>query len=133
MSVANRRTLMRSLVRPVLVFLAFVFLIEAGLWHGLARFGEQFVAFIRFVRLKAMLGGWIAGWPPAATLVLLALPAGVVLPLKMLAFWLMATGAWIEGVVVFAFAKLGAIGTTAFVFEAGGGKLLQLPWFYAVF
>jgi hypothetical protein len=51
----------------------------------------------------------------------------------MLSFWLMATGAWIEGVGVFLFAKLGAIGTTAFVFDAGRDKLLQLGWFRAFY
>ena len=71
--------------------------------------------------------------PPIGTLLLLVLPAGAVLPLKMLAFWLMTTGAWIEGVGVFVFAKLGAIGTTAFVFEAGRDKLLQLAWFHAFY
>jgi hypothetical protein len=80
-----------------------------------------------------MLAGWIAALPPTATLALLALPAALVLPLKMLAFWLMATGEWMEGVGVFVFAKLGAIGTTAFVFDAGRQKLLQIGWFRAVY
>src|SRR4029450_328404 len=93
----------------------------------------RIVAVIPFVRIKAVLARWIDALPPIGTLVLLAMPAAAVLPLKMLAFWLMATGAWIEGAGVFLFAKLGAIGTTAFVFDAGRGKLLQLPWFRAFY
>jgi hypothetical protein len=124
---------MRRIMRPVLVFLAIVFLIEAWLWDRLEPIVARIVALIPFVWLKAMLAGWIAALPPVATLVLLALPAAVVLPLKMLAFWLMASGEWIEGVGVFVFAKLGAIGTTAFVFDAGRAKLLQLGWVRVIY
>src|SRR6516225_3470388 len=120
---------MRRVLRPILVFLAIIFLIEAWLWDRLEPVVARIVAIIPLARLKAELARRIDKLPPIGTLVLLLLPAGAVLPLKMLAFWLMATGAWIEGVGVFVFAKLGAIGTTAFVFEAGRDKLLQLAWF----
>jgi hypothetical protein len=124
---------MPRVLRPVLVFLAIVFLIEAWLWDRLEPVVARIVALIPLVRLKAMLARWIDALPPIGTLVLLAMPAAAVLPLKMLSFWLMATGAWIEGVGVFLFAKLGAIGTTAFVFDAGRDKLLQLGWFRAFY
>ena len=124
---------MRRVLRPVLVFLAIIFLIEAWLWDRLEPVVARIVAIIPLARLKAELARRIDKLPPIGTLVLLMLPAGAVLPLKMLAFWLMATGAWIEGVGVFVFAKLGAIGTTAFVFEAGRDKLLQLAWFHAFY
>jgi hypothetical protein len=124
---------MRRVLRPVLVFLAIVFLIEAWLWDRLEPIVARIVAVVPLVRLKAVLARWIDALPPLGTLILLALPAAAVLPLKMLAFWLMATGAWIEGVGVFVFAKLGAIGTTAFVFDAGRDKLLQLAWFRAFY
>jgi hypothetical protein len=124
---------MRRVLRPVLVFLAIIFLIEAWLWDRLEPVVARIVAIIPLARLKAELARRIDKLPPIGTLVLLVLPAGVVLPLKMLAFWLMATGAWIEGVGVFVFAKLGAIGTTAFVFEAGRDKLLQLAWFHTFY
>ena len=124
---------MRRVLRPILVFLAIIFLIEAWLWDRLEPVVARIVAIIPLARLKAELARRIDKLPPIGTLVLLMLPAGAVLPLKMLAFWLMATGAWIEGVGVFVFAKLGAIGTTAFVFEAGRDKLLQLAWFHAFY
>jgi len=124
---------MPRVLRPVLVFLAIVFLIEAWLWDRLEPVVARVIALIPFVRIKAVLARWIDALPPIGTLVVLAMPAAAVLPLKMLAFWLMATGAWIEGVGVFLFAKLGAIGTTAFVFDAGRDKLLQLSWFRAVY
>jgi hypothetical protein len=124
---------MRRVLRPVLVFLAIVFLIEAWLWDRLEPIVARIVAVIPLVRLKAVLARWIDALPPAGTLILLAMPAAAVLPLKMLAFWLMAKGAWGQGVGVFLFAKLGAIGTTAFVFDVGRDKLLQLEWFRALY
>ena len=88
---------MRRVLRPILVFLAIVFLIEAWLWDRLEPVVARIVAIIPLARLKAELARRIDKLPPIGTLVLLVLPAGAVLPLKMLAFWLMTTGAWIEG------------------------------------
>ena len=51
----------------------------------------------------------------------------------MFALWLMAKGAWSQAVGVFVFAKVAAIGTTAFVFDVGRDKLLQLDWFRAFY
>ena len=127
------RVVVRGILRLFLVFLAIIFLIEAWLWDRLEPIVARILAALPFARVRAEVARWIDALPPAATLVLLALPAAAVLPLKMLAFWLMATGAWIEGVGVFVFAKLGAIGTTAFVFDVGRDKLLQLAWFRAVY
>ncbi len=80
-------------------------------------------------RLKILLARWIEKLPPVCMLGLLALPAAAVLPLKFLAVWLMSNGAWLRGVCVFLFAKTAALGTTAFVFDVGREKLLQLEWF----
>jgi hypothetical protein len=122
---------MRRILRPALVFLAIVFLIEAWLWDRLEPVVARILAAIPLVRLKVALARRIDALPPTGTLILLAMPAAAVLPLKMLALWLMAKGAWSEAVGVFVFAKLGAIGTTAFVFDVGRDKLLQLDWFRA--
>jgi hypothetical protein len=124
---------MRRALRPVLVFLAIVFLIEAWLWDRLEPVVARIVALIPLVRMKAALARWIDALPPAGTLVLLAMPAAAVLPLKFLALWLMAKGAWGQAVGVFVFAKMAAIGTTAFVFDVGRDKLLQLDWFRAFY
>jgi hypothetical protein len=124
---------MRRILRPSLVFLAIVFLIEAWLWDRLEPIVARVVAFIPFARFKAVLARWIDALPPVGTLILLAMPAAAVLPLKMFALWLLGKGAWSEAVGVFVFAKLGAIGTTAFVFDVGRDKLLQLDWFRAFY
>ncbi|MGB8489245.1 MAG: hypothetical protein WCD67_23490, partial [Xanthobacteraceae bacterium] len=82
---------MRRVLRPVLVFLAIIFLIEAWLWDRLEPVVARIVAIIPLTRLKAELARRIDKLPPIGTLLLLVLPAGAVLPLKMLAFWLMTT------------------------------------------
>jgi hypothetical protein len=126
-------TAMRKVLRPVLVFLALVFLFEAWLWDRLEPIVARIVATIPFKRLKAVLARWIDVLPPIGTLFLLAMPAAAVLPLKFFAIWLMAKGAWGQAVGVFVFAKVAAIGTTAFVFDVGRDKLLQLDWFRALY
>jgi len=117
---------MRRVLRPALVFIAIVFLIEAWLWDRLEPVVAAIVEVIPLKRLKDMLARWIEKLHPLWMLGLLALPAAAVLPLKFLAFWLMAKGAWAEAVSLFVFAKTAALGTTAFVFDAGREKLLQM-------
>jgi hypothetical protein len=120
---------MRRVLRPALVCIAIVFLIEAWLWDRLEPVVAAIVEVIPLKRLKAILARGIEKLPPICMLGLLALPAAAVLPLKFLAVWLMSEGAWLRGVCVFLFAKTAALGTTAFVFDAGREKLLQLQWF----
>ena len=120
---------MRRVLRPILVFLAILFLIEAWLWDRLEPVVARIVAIIPFARLKAVAARWIDALPPLGTLVLLAMPAGAVIPLKLLSFWLMAQGAWAQAISLFLFAKMAALGSTAFIFDVGRYKLLQLGWF----
>jgi hypothetical protein len=120
---------MRRVLRPALVCIAIGFLIEAWLWDRLEPIVAYLVELIPLKRLKATLARWIEKLPPICMLGLLAAPAAAVLPLKFLAVVLMARGAWAEAVSIFLFAKTAALGTTAFVFDVGREKLLQLQWF----
>ena len=117
------------MLRPALVCIAIVFLIEVWLWDRLEPVVSAIVELIPLKRLKATLARGIEKLPPICMVGLLALPAAAVLPLKFLAVWLMSEGAWLRGLCVFLFAKTAALGTTAFVFDAGREKLLQLAWF----
>ena len=103
---------------------------DRGVAVGSARARRRrIVAIIPLTRLQGELARRIDKLPPIGTLFTAGSAGRAVLPLKMLAVWLMTNGAWIEGVGVFCSPKTGAIGTTAFVFEAGRDKLLQLAWF----
>ena len=81
---------MRRVLRPALVFIAIVFLIEAWLWDRLEPVVSAIVELIPLKRLKATLARGIEKLPPICMVGLLALPAAAVLPLKFLAVWLMS-------------------------------------------
>jgi hypothetical protein len=61
--------------------------------------------------------------------VVFAIPFVVLLPVKLLEFWLLANRQWIAAIAVLVSAKLVGLGLTAFIFEATRDKLLQMAWF----
>jgi hypothetical protein len=120
---------MRRLTRPLLVLLAIIFLIEAWLWSHLEPIVAWIVARIPLRALKARLAAWIETIPPAAALVVFAVPGALLFPLKLLTLWLFTQKQLLLGLLSFTFAKLVGLGVTAFVFESTRPKLLQLHWF----
>lgn len=120
---------MRRLLRPFLILLALVFLLEAWLWEHLAPVVAWIVAWIPLREIKARTAAWIEGLPPAATLIVFVVPVVVLLPFKFLGLWLLAHGHWFHAVGVLALAKMAGLGVTAFVFDITRPKLLQLAWF----
>src|SRR6476620_4424043 len=106
---------MRRLLRPLLVLLAIVFLIEAWLWRRLKPVVAGIVALIPLRRIKRRLKAAVEWLPPQAALLLF--------PLKLVAVWLIAHKYWLTATVVFGFAKLVGLGVTAFVFEMTKPKL----------
>jgi hypothetical protein len=123
----------RKLLRPVLVVLAIIFLIEAWLWDRLEPVVARVVAYIPLARFKRWLSASIADLPPYLTLVVFLVPPVALLPLKLLALWLVARGALMSAAGVFVFGKLAGVGITAFVFDATRDKLLQMAWFRKVY
>jgi hypothetical protein len=120
---------MRRLVRVFWVILALLFLLEAWLWSRLEPVVAALVALLPLKTIKAKTAAAIEGLPPAATLVVFLVPIGILLPVKIMALWLLHGGHWAAGVGVLVFAKLAGLGVTAFVFEITRPKLLQLAWF----
>ena len=120
---------MRRLLRPFLILLALVFLLEAWLWVHLAPIVAWIVARIPLRAIKARLSVWIEQLPPAATLVVFVVPVLLLLPLKFLGLWMLAHGSWFGALGVLALAKMVSVGVTAFIFDLTRPKLLQLPWF----
>jgi hypothetical protein len=125
--------IMRRLMRPFLVLLAIIFLIEAWLWRHLEPVVEWIVARIPLRALKARLANWIETIPPPAALIVFVVPGILLFPLKLLTLWLLAQKQLIAAGVVFTFAKLVGLGVTAFVFEATRPKLMQMAWFRWVY
>ena len=120
---------MRALRRPLLIFLAIVFLIEAWLWQHLSPLVRWVVDRLSWPQLRVWLAALIERLPPYATLVIFIIPGLLLLPLKLLGLWLLAHGQWLLFLAVFAFGKLIGLGVSAFIFDVTKPKLLQLPWF----
>jgi hypothetical protein len=120
---------MRRILRPFLILLALIFLLEAWLWQHLAPLVARVVAWLPWRALKATLAAWIEQLPPAATLVVFIVPVILLLPLKFLGLWMLAHGLWLGALAVLALAKVVSLGVTAFIFDLTRPKLLQLAWF----
>jgi hypothetical protein len=121
--------MMRRVLRPVLILLAMLFLLEAWLWTRLEPIVAWAVARIPLQGLKARIAAAIERLSPAATLIVFTVPFVVLFPLKFLEFWLLAHRHWLGAILTLIVAKLLGLGITAFVFGAARPKLLQMPWF----
>lgn len=125
---------MRRWLRPLWVFLALLFLIEAWLWDHLAPVVARVVGFIPWAALKQRLARAIEVLPPWATLIVFVVTLGVVLlPLKFAEVYFLATRQWLGAIAVIIVAKLVGVGVTAFIFDATRDKLLQMAWFRALY
>jgi hypothetical protein len=71
----------------------------------------------------------IAGLPPHAALIAFLIPAAILLPFKLLAFWLIARGHGLLGLQVFIIAKIIGTAFLARIFELTRPALLTIGWF----
>ena len=124
---------MRRLLRPLWIVLALLFLLEAWLWDHLRPVIAWAVDLLPWRRLKRSLKQAIETLPPWAALGVFVVPFIVLLPLKFLEVYLIATRNWLGVAVVLLLAKLLGLGVTAFVFDATRDKLLQMVWFRALY
>jgi len=120
---------MRRLLHPLLILLALVFLFEAWLWRHLAPIVGWVVARIPWEAFKANVAAAIERLPPYPTFLVFLIPVLLLLPLKVVGFWMLAHGFWLGAVVVLSLAKVVSLGVTAFIFDLTRPKLLQLGWF----
>jgi hypothetical protein len=120
---------MRRLLRPFLILLALVFLFEAWLWRHLAPIVGWIVNLIPWATFKTRVAVAIERLPPYPTLLVFLIPVMLLLPLKVVGFWMLAHGFWLSAVVVLSLAKVVSLGVTAFIFDLTRPKLLELSWF----
>jgi len=121
--------LMRRWLRPLWIFLALLFLMEAWLWDHLAPIVARVVNLIPLARFKAWLAETIADLPPWATLFVFLLPFVAMLPLKFIEVYFLATHNWLGAAAVILGVKIVGLGVTAFIFDVTRDKLLQMSWF----
>jgi hypothetical protein len=123
----------RHWLRPLWTVLALLFLLEAWLWDHLRPLVGWVVDIVPWDRLKQRLAQTIERLPPYAALAVFIVPFIVLLPLKFLEVYFLATRNWLGAGLVLVAAKLLGLGVTAFVFDATRGQLLQMAWFRRMF
>jgi len=117
---------LRRILRGAITILAALFIfLEEWIWDSLA------AAMARLGRLPPVhwVESRIARLPPHAALATFLIPAAILLPFKLAAFWLVARGHGMLGLEVFVIAKI--VGTTflARIFTLTKPQLLAIGWF----
>lgn len=117
---------LRRLLRGVVGVLAALWIvIEEWLWEGLKRC-MQWLGRLPIVRgLEAR----IARSGPKTAIALFVIPWLLLLPAKLVAFWLIGTGHAVTGLLVFVAAKLLGTALLARLFTLTKPALLTIPWF----
>lgn len=119
------RLLLQTLIALIIVF-------EEWGWRPLA------AALAQLARLKpiAWLEAQIQRLPPYGALLVFGAPSLLILPLKLVAVVLIASGREFEATLLFIGAKIVGTAIVARLFQLTEAQLLQIPWFaraYAVF
>ena len=94
----------RNAFRPLWVILALLLLLEAWLWDHLEPIVARVVNFIPWGRVKIAVARAVENLPPYVALIVFVIPLIVVLPVKFLEVYFIATGNWF-GAVRNAFAR----------------------------
>jgi len=104
---------------------ALLFLIEEWLWNGLKR-GMALLGQMPGLR---RLERWIAALPPAGAALLFCAPTTLILPIKLFALKMIATGHLLQGTGVILAAKLAATALFARVYVLTQPALMRVKWF----
>ncbi|MFG6414349.1 hypothetical protein ACG02S_10630 [Roseateles sp. DC23W] len=124
---------MKHLLAPlrwlVRVVLALLILFEEWGWEPLRRV----FALIAKLPLVRQFEALLKRLPPRWALVVLVLPSLLILPVKLLALWLVAEGRVTLGVAVIVAAKLVGTALLAWLFQIIQPALMQLGWFARVY
>jgi hypothetical protein len=117
------------LLSPPLVFVAAVlFLFEEVLWGWVSALTAAIGRWPAVARIEAAIGRL----PPYVAILLLAIPWAVILPVKLAALWLLATGQPVSGVLLFALGELVGVGFLARIYTLCRPSLSTLAWFVRI-
>ncbi len=125
----NRRWLKRIITYPVMVVAALIVLFEELVWDKIT----DLVAWLARMRLVARLEAWIVTLDPYPTLALFTVPILTLLPLKVLALYLITQGQVGLGIVVILVAKITGTAISARLFVIAKPKLMTFPRFVVVY
>jgi len=119
------KTLFAPLRWLIKVVLALLILFEEWGWEPLRRVFALLARLPVIRQLEALL----KRLPPRWAFVVLVLPSLLILPIKLLAVWLVAQGRYGLGVALVIGAKLVGTALLAWLFQLIQPALMQLPWF----
>jgi hypothetical protein len=122
-------TLLAPLRWLVRLLLALLILFEEWGWEPLSRG----MAWIGRLPVFRQMERAIKALPPYAALGILLLPTLALLPVKLLALWLISIGRTGIGLLVILLAKLVGTALVARLFQLTQPALLQLPWFARIY
>jgi hypothetical protein len=122
----NLKGFLAAAVRGVLTVLAALWIfLEEWVWDAM----QACMAWIGRLPGVRWCEARIAGLPPYAALVAFLIPAAVLVPFKLLAFWLIARGHGLLGLEVFILAKIVGTAFLARIFALTRPALLTIGWF----
>ena len=111
------------------ILLALIILFEEWGWRPMA------AALARLAHVKpiAAFEGWVSRLPPYGALAVFALPTLMLLPLKFLALFLIATGHKLIAGLLFLSAKIFGTAIVARLFHVAQNQLMQIGWFKSAY
>jgi hypothetical protein len=122
---ASNRVLRRVLVAPFALVAAIVILVEDWLWDDL----QRLAAALGRLPVLRLLEALVARLPPYAALLLFGAPSLLLVPLKILALYLISSGRTELGLAVVVGAKIVGTALVARIFTVTKPKLLRIGWF----
>ncbi|NBO17666.1 MAG: hypothetical protein EBV03_00270 [Proteobacteria bacterium] len=113
----------------LLSLLALLLLVEEWLWDVLTLLGHVLARRLHLQRFEA----WLAQAPRQLALLAFLIPLFIVTPLNLFAFWMIAKGMVLRGVMLEIFAKLLGTLLVARVFALTRAQLLTYGWFSSLY
>lgn len=113
----------------LLSLLALVLLVEEWLWDILTVLGQHLARLLHLAKFEL----WLSRASPGLALVAFTIPLLIVTPVNLLAFWLLAHGLVLQGILTEVLAKLLGTLLVARVFALTKPQLLTFPLFARVY
>ena len=119
------RIIKKILAAPFVFFAAIIIILEDWLWDDLARFA----AFIGQLPILRPIESLIVALPPYLALLVFAVPTLLLIPVKLIAVYLMTHGQETLGVLTVLAAKFAGTALVARTFTLTRPKLMTIKWF----
>jgi hypothetical protein len=122
----DRSRPIRSLLKPPLLLLAFLWVVlEETLWRWAKALGGLLARIAVFAALERL----ILRLDARVVLLLFAIPLAALVPVKLLALWLIGSGHWLLGAGVLLLAKSVGTAFSARLYVVAEPKLMTIPIF----